>query len=360
MNFDQLIENIELTHDFFQARASKQIDENLTFRNWLIGFYLVEYEQNGQVRAIYGNKTIPTLVKKTAHIKGFSRSNFLMFKKFYQTYPQIMQTVSAQFKGVDFLLIPSIVQTVSGQLETIESYPPEILLSQLSFSHFVELIQLDSEIKRRFYEVQVIQSSWSVRALERAINTLLFERTGLSTDKRGVIKSHKDKTPETAKDLLRSPVLLEFLGLQERKKISENQLETAIIDHLQDFLIEMGRGFCFEARQRRITFDNEHYYIDLVFYHRILKCNILIDLKVGKFSHADAGQMNFYLNYYKDNEMTEHDNPPIGLILCANKNDTFVEYTLGGMDNDIFVSKYLIELPKIEDLKRLIEGDMKG
>jgi predicted nuclease of restriction endonuclease-like (RecB) superfamily len=270
-----------------------------------------------------------------------------------------VQTLSAQLKGSDLQLSPSIFQTLSGKLETIESYPPEILLSQLSFSHFVELIQLDSDMKRRFYEVQVIQSSWSVRALERAINTLLFERTGLSTDKRGVIKSHKDKTPETAKDLLRSPILLEFLGLQERKKISENQLETAIIDHLQDFLIEMGRGFCFEARQRRITFDNEHYYIDLVFYHRILRCNILIDLKVGKFSHADAGQMNFYLNYYKDNEMTEHDNPPIGLILCANKNDTFVEYTLGGMDNDIFVSKYLIELPKIEDLKRLVESDMK-
>ena len=379
MNFDQLIENIELTHDFFQARASKQVDENFTLRNWLIGYYIIEFELNGQDRAEYGAKVLLSISKRVKHIKGLSNSNLYLFKSFYQIYPQISQTLTAKLKDSDLRLIPSIVQTLSaqlkntnlsqpssifqtlsGKLETIESYPPEILLSQLSFSHFVELIQLDSEIKRRFYEVQVIQSSWSVRALERAINTLLFERTGLSTDKRGVIKSHKDKTPETAKDLLRSPVLLEFLGLQERKKVSENQLETAIIDHLQDFLIEMGRGFCFEARQRRITFDNEHYYIDLVFYHRILKCNILIDLKVGKFSHADAGQMNFYLNYYKDNEMTEHDNPPIGLILCANKNDTFVEYTLGGMDNDIFVSKYLIELPKIEDLKRLIEGDMKG
>ena len=379
MNFEQLIENIELTHDFFRARASKQIDENFTLRNWLIGFYIIEFELNGQDRAEYGAKVLLSIAKRVKHIKGLSNSNLYLFKSFYQIYPQISQTLTAKFKDSDLRLVPSIVQTVSaqlknanlqlpssifqtlsGKLKTIESYPPEILLSQLSFSHFVELIQLDSEIKRRFYEVQVIQSSWSVRALERAINTLLFERTGLSTDKRGVIKSHKDKTPETAKDLLRSPVLLEFLGLQERKKISENQLETAIIDHLQDFLIEMGRGFCFEARQRRITFDNEHYYIDLVFYHRILRCNILIDLKVGKFSHADAGQMNFYLNYYKDNEMTEHDNPPIGLILCANKNDTFVEYTLGGMDNDIFVSKYLIELPKIEDLKRLIERDMKG
>jgi predicted nuclease of restriction endonuclease-like (RecB) superfamily len=370
MNFDQLIENIELTHDFFQARASKQVDENFTLRNWLIGFYIIEFELNGQDRAKYGAKVILSIAKRVKHIKGLSDRSLYSFKAFYQIYPQISQTVSAKLKESSFLALSqvintnfqlpsSIIQTPSGQLETIESYPPEILLSQLSFSHFVELIQLDSEIKRRFYEVQVIQSSWSVRALERAINTLLFERTGLSTDKRGVIKSHKDNTPETAKDLLRSPILLEFLGLKERKKISENQLETAIIDHLQDFLIEMGRGFCFEARQRRITFDNEHYYIDLVFYHRILKCNILIDLKVGKFSHADAGQMNFYLNYYKDNEMTEHDNPPIGLILCANKNDTFVEYTLGGMDNDIFVSKYLIELPKIEDLKRLIESDMK-
>ncbi len=359
MNFDQLIENIELTHNFFQARASKQVDENFTLRNWLIGYYIIEFELNGQDRAVYGAKIILSIAKRVKHIKGLSDRSLYSFKAFYQIYPQISQTLSAKLKDSDLQLSPSIFQTVSGKLEIIESYPPEILLSQLSFSHFVELIQLDSEIKRRFYEVQVIQSSWSVRALERAINTLLFERTGLATDKRGVIKSHKDKTPETAKDLLRSPVLLEFLGLKERKKISENQLEIAIIDHLQDFLIEMGRGFCFEARQRRITFDNEHYYIDLVFYHRILRCNILIDLKVGKFSHADAGQMNFYLNYYKANEMTEHDNPPIGLILCANKNDTFVEYTLGGMDNDIFVSKYLIELPKIEDLKRLIELDMK-
>ena len=166
MNFDQLIENIEITHDFFQARASKQVDENFTLRNWLIGYYLVEFEQNGQDRAIYGNKTIPTLVKKVSHIKGLSKRNFFLFKQFYQTYPSIVQTLSAQLKNANLNLPSPIIQTVPGQLETIESYPPEILLSQLSFSHFVELIQLDSEIKRRFYEVQVIQSSWSVRGLE--------------------------------------------------------------------------------------------------------------------------------------------------------------------------------------------------
>ncbi|MDI9868585.1 MULTISPECIES: YhcG family protein [Flectobacillus] len=359
IDFEQLVLNIENTHNYFQLRASKQIDLNLSLRNWLIGYYLVEFEQRGQDRAIYGNKTVPTLVKKMKHIKGFSRSNLLMFKSFYQTYPQIVQILSAQLENSPIQFTPPIVQTLSGQLESIESYPPETLLSHLSFSHFVALIQLDSDIKRRFYEVQVIQNSWSVRTLERAINTLLFERTGLSSDKRGMIESHKNPKTETAGDLIRSPFILEFMGLNQSKKISENQLETAIINHLQDFLIEMGRGFCFEARQKRITFDNEHYYIDLVFYHRILRCHILVDLKVGKFSHADGGQMNFYLNYYKNNEMGEYDNPPIGIILCANKNDTFVEYTIGGLDNEIFVSKYLIELPKVDELKRLIEEDMK-
>jgi predicted nuclease of restriction endonuclease-like (RecB) superfamily len=378
MNFDQLIQSIDQTHTFFQNRASKQVDQNFTLRNWLIGFYIVEFEQNGLDRAEYGAKVIINIAKRLKHLKGFSDRSLYSFKLFYQTYPQISQTASAIFdkilidknllisqtlstklKGSDLQIIHPIFQMPSGKLNEIESYPPEILLSSLTFSHFVELLQLDSDLKRRFYEIQVIQGSWSVRALERAINTLLFERTGFSTDKEAILKSHKDNTPQKAKDILKSPLVLEFLGLKEQAKFSENDLETAIIDHIQDFLMELGHGFCFEARQKRITFDNEHYHIDLVFYHRILHCHVLIDLKIGKFSHADGGQMNFYLNYYKDNEMSPADNPPIGLILCANKNDTFVEYTLGGLDNDIFVSKYLIELPKIEELKALIQKDIE-
>jgi predicted nuclease of restriction endonuclease-like (RecB) superfamily len=358
MNFEQLIQSINQTHTFFQNRASKQVDQNLTLRNWLIGYYLVEFEQNGQDRAIYGNKTIPTLAKKMAHVKGLSKRNFFLYKQFYQSYPSIVQTASAQLKDSGLVLLPTNVQTITAQSNEINGLSTEKLLANITFSHFVELIQLDSDLKRRFYELHTIQNSWSVKALDRAINTLLFERTGLSTDKEDVLKSHKDKTPLTAQDIIKSPLILEFLGLKEQTKFSENDLETAIIDHIQDFLMELGHGFCFEARQKRITFDNEHYHIDLVFYHRILHCHILIDLKIGKFSHADGGQMNFYLNYYKDNEMSQADNPPIGLILCANKNDTFVEYTLGGLDNDIFVSKYLIELPKIEELKALIEKDI--
>lgn len=375
MNFDQLIQSIDQTHEFFQNRASKQVDQNFTLRNWLIGFYIVEFEQNGLDRAEYGAKVVLNIAKRSKHIKGFSQRNLYSFKLFYKLYPQILQSASAIF---DKLLLESklpilqttsaklknreneILQTLSAEFDKFAVYDGATLLSNITFSHFVELIQLDSELKRRFYELHTIQNSWSVKALERAINTLLFERTGLSTDKEAVLKSHKDKAPPKAQDILKSPLILEFLGLKEQTKFSESDLETAIIDHIQDFLMELGHGFCFEARQKRITFDNEHYHIDLVFYHRILHCHVLIDLKIGKFSHADGGQMNFYLNYYKDNEMTPADNPPIGLILCANKNDTFVEYTLGGLDNDIFVSKYLIELPKIEELKALIEKDLNN
>jgi predicted nuclease of restriction endonuclease-like (RecB) superfamily len=189
------------------------------------------------------------------------------------------------------------------------------------------------------------------------METLLFERTGLSSDKEAVIAKAKDVLPPAPGDLIRNPYVLKFLGLEEKPAFSESDLEQAIIEHLQKFLVEMGRGFCFEARQKRITFDNDHYFIDLVFYHRILKCHVLVDLKVGAFSHADAGQMNVYLNYFKDQEMTPGDNPPIGIILCAHKNDTLVKYATGGLSQEMFVGKYLVQLPSEDELKQLIHAD---
>lgn len=192
------------------------------------------------------------------------------------------------------------------------------------------------------------------------METLLFERTGLSTDKAAVIAKAKDELPVLPGDVIRNPYVLEFLGLEQKPEFSESDLEQAIIDHLQKFLVEMGRGFCFEARQRRITFDNNHYYIDLVFYHRILKCHVLVDLKLGAFSHADAGQMNVYLNYYKDQEMTTGDNPPVGIILCAHKNDSLVKYATGGLPQEVFVGKYLVQLPSEEELKQLIQADTRA
>ena len=257
--------------------------------------------------------------------------------------------------------------TLSGKLETESikateselSFPPEVLLSRLSFSHFIELINADTPLKRAFYEVQSIKNNWSVRELNRAMSTLLFERTGLSTNKESVIAKAKDEIPALPVDVVKNPYFLEFLGLEEKPEYSENDLEEAIINHLQKFLIELGRGFCFEARQKRITFNNKHYRIDLVFYNRILKCHVLLDLKVGEFDHADAGQMNVYLNYFRKNEMTDGDNPPVGIILCASKDDALVEYATTGLPQEVFVSKYLVQLPSVDELKMLIESDLK-
>lgn len=188
---------------------------------------------------------------------------------------------------------------------------------------------------------------------------MLFERTGLSSDKKSVIENHSKDTELKPEDIFRNPYILEFLGLQEKFSYVETELEQSIINHLQTFLLELGRGFCFEARQKRITFDNKHYRIDLVFYHRLLKCHVLIDLKIGEFTHADAGQMNVYLNYYNENERSELDNAPVGIILCASNNETLVKYATGGLAQKVFVSKYMINLPSEEELKRIINEEQQ-
>lgn len=186
---------------------------------------------------------------------------------------------------------------------------------------------------------------------------MLFERTGLSHDKYPVLEGQTKREELKPENVFRNPYMLEFLGLEEKAAYTETELEQAIISHLQTFLLEMGRGFCFEARQRRITFDNTHYRIDLVFYHRVLKCHVLLDLKIGEFTHADAGQMNVYLNFYKENEMNEDDNPPVGIILCANKNENLVRYATAGLPQQVFVSKYLINLPSETELTKIIEEE---
>jgi predicted nuclease of restriction endonuclease-like (RecB) superfamily len=231
------------------------------------------------------------------------------------------------------------------------------LLTNLTFSHFIELLKADTDVKRRFYEVHTIQNNWGVRDLKRAIESLLYERTGLSTDKEATLKKHIVQNDVKPEDVFRNTYLLEFLGLEEKPSYNESVLEESIITNLQNFLIEMGRGFCFEARQKRITFDNKHYRIDLVFYHRILKTHILLDLQIGEFDHSDSGQMNVYLNYYKDNEFTNGDNDPIGIILCSGKNEALVKYATMGLPQQVFVSKYLINLPSEKELQKIIEEE---
>jgi predicted nuclease of restriction endonuclease-like (RecB) superfamily len=362
MNFEQLINSIESTHVQLSTQAVKQVNNLQTIRNWLIGCYIIEFEQNGEDRAAYGKNPIPPLAQRLKEngLIGMGQRNLYLFKEFYITYPQILQTLSAKFKN-------QISQTSSDQLKepAEESFqalmlPIDTLINTLSFSHFIELLRLDSDLKRRFYEIEAVKNAWKVRELERAIDTLLFERTGLSTDKKGVISKIKDKKPFEPKDIVRNPYFLEFIGLEEKTQYSESDLETAIINHLQTFLTELGRGFCFEARQKRITFGNTHYKIDLVFYHRILKCHVLIDLKLGKFDHADSGQMLMYLNYFRKNEMTEGDNPPVGIILCADKDDSLVEYATAGLENELFISKYMLQLPDKQTLLSFIEKEMEN
>jgi predicted nuclease of restriction endonuclease-like (RecB) superfamily len=355
---ENLAHAIQESNLFFLDQAKKQVNAALTLRNWIIGHYIFEYEQSGQDRAEYGEKIYKKLAERLhlMDVKGFSFTNLHLYKRFYLAYPQIVQTLPEEFQLSDYQS-NKIVQTLSEQFKGIPLIPSKELLSKLSFSHFIELIKCQTPLKQVFYETECIKNNWSVRELRRAMNSMLYERTGLSKDKKAVLESmnhNRDLKPE---NIFRNPYMLEFLGLDEKSSYSETALEEAIINHLQKFLIELGRGFCFESRQRRITFDNAHYRIDLVFYHRILKCHVLIDLKLRDFVAGDAGQMNLYLNYYKDNEMHENDNPPIGIILCAGKGETVVKYATGGMSENLFVSQYLTDLPTETQLKRIIDEE---
>jgi len=374
MNFNNLIETIRDIHIQLHERAIRQVDLMHSIRNWLIGFHIVEYEQNGKDRAKYGEKLIKSICEelKIQKVKGFSLSNLKLFRQFYLAYPQLLkapkiktllpetisQTLSGQFLSED----DRISQTLSGQFKMAQNkgLKPELLLKHFTFSHFVELMKIDEPLKVAFYEIEAVKGNWSVRQLKRQIESLLFERTGLSKNKTALIKRINDqKDIETPEDMIRDPYILEFTGLPERKEYSENDLETALLDHIQEFLIELGNGFCFEARQKRITIDGEHDRIDLVFYHRILKCHVLIDLKIRKFSHGDAGQMNFYLNYYRENMMAKGDNPPVGIILCTDRSTTKVKYAVTGLDNKLFVSRYKVVLPSEKVLEDLIKKDVE-
>jgi len=373
-SFDELVNNLSHVHEVLQGYASKSINQFLSLRNWLFGYYIVEYEQNGEDRAKYGENLVVNIAQKVKHIKGLTGNQLYVCRNFYLLYPHFLRTVSVILQSRDSghdeilrtLSVKSqiidtenisnggIIQKIEGKNDDLR-LPPELLLSRLSFSHFIELVRVDDSLQRLFYEVEAIKNNWSIRDLKRAIGTSLAFRTVMSTNKEAVIAKIKNLKPITNAEVIRNPYVLEFLDLDEKSEYSEFDLEQQILTHLQQFLIELGTGFCFEARQKRITFDNEHYRIDLVFYHKILKCNVLIDLKLRKYCDSDSGQMNLFLNYYRENEMTEGDNPPIGIILCSDKSDALVKYTTTGMDDHLFVSKYLVKLPE----KKVLENFMK-
>ena len=231
-----------------------------------------------------------------------------------------------------------------------------MLIEKLSFTHIVELMQIEDSLKRAFYEIECIRGSWSARELKRQIASLYYERSGLSKDKEKLSKSVQSKAERISPaQIIRDPYIFEFLGIKPKEIMSESELEDSLLDKLEEFLLEMGHGFCFEARQKRILIGDEYFFVDLVFYHRILKCHVLLELKVDNFSHEYIGQLNTYVNWFRKNEMTENDNPPIGILLCTQKTQALVEYATAGMDNSLFVSKYQLELPKEDEIRRFLE-----
>ena len=337
-----------------QARKNviRQINQTQVLAYWEIGREIVEFEQKGKTRAEYGEELIKRLSRDmTARCgRGFSEINLRNMRRFYLEFPtKIQQTLSVKSKKSQTL--PEKSETKSRKSE-IQQTPSTKFEPRLFWSHYCELLKVEEPLARSFYEQEAIQNNWSVRELKRQINSMLFERLAHSKDTKAVMKMAKrGQITEKPEDAIKDPYILEFLNLKEETSYTETQFEQAISDKLQYFLLEMGKGFSFVARQKRITITNRHYYIDLVFYNRILKCFVLIDLKTGELDHSDIGQMNFYLNYFPENEKSEGETDPIGLILCAKKDDVFAKYILGGLSNKIFTSKYKLALPSEQELR---------
>jgi predicted nuclease of restriction endonuclease-like (RecB) superfamily len=359
-DFTSLIKNIYQTHDYLNVHAVKSVNTCLTLRNFLFGYFIVEYEQKGNDRAKYGDKLLENISKELSNrgIKNISSAELSRFRQFYSVYPQILGTLSQETLNIP----KQILGTVSQELQTADyiSIDPVKLVTNIPFSHISELLKIDDPLKRLFYEIETMKGTWSVRELRRQINTLFFERTGMSGKPEQLIESvQKSSYKLNTKEIIKSPFTFEFFGFKSKDVVYESDLEQAIMDNLQEFLLEMGNGFCFEARQKKILIEDEYFFIDMVFYHRILHCHVLVEIKVDEFKHEYIGQLNVYLEHYRRNLMTEKDNLPVGILLVTNKNKTLVEYAKGTMDNNLFVSKYLLELPNKEELIKIIKEELK-
>lgn len=323
-----LLNKISDTFAEGKQRTIAAINTNMVQTYWQIGQHIVEFEQGGNAKAEYGTSLLARLSKDLTlfHGKGFSLSNVKRMRQFYLVFP-----IGAE------------------------------LPHQLSWTHFVELLKIDNALERSFYEKQTVIESWSTTELIRQKKSSLFLRLAASKDKEGVLQLAKEgQKVEKPSDLLREPYIFEFLKIPEPYYLTESNLEKGLIDNLQHFLLELGKGFAFIGRQYRITLGNRHHYVDLVFYHRILKCFVLIDLKREEASYQDVGQMNMYLGYFENEENTEGDNPPIGIVLAKEKDDLLVQYAMHNISSQLFVNKYQLYLPNEEELKQLIQNNKEG
>ncbi|MBW9279725.1 YhcG family protein [Bacteroides fragilis] len=364
MNFEALVKHISTIQNTLQAQAAHAVNLALTSRNWLMGYYIVEFEQNGEDRAAYGEQLLKKLEQRLK-TKGLNERRFREFRRLYLVYPQLKEPITQHIASQIQIRRSPTAESENGVWKLSTEYPQtetwmipaDRLFNRLSSTHLNTISGIENPVKRAFYEMETIRGCWSVKELERQIASLYYERSGLSKNKEALSALvQQQATLLQPKDVINTPVTLEFLGLNERALVTETDLEQAILDNLQRFLLEMGHGFCFEARQKRILIDEDYFFADLVFYHRILKCHVIVELKIDKFRHEYASQLNMYLNYFKAEMMQPDDNPPIGILLCTEKGDTLVKYATAGLDPNIFVQKYMIELPSEEELKKFISS----
>ena len=355
--------------DAARTGIARTVNTTQVMANWLIGREIVEEEQRGRRRAGYGTALLGELAERlrAEFGRGYGVDNLELFRRFYLDYPELLGVVSA---AAEPGAISDAPRRKSGVLAAAllnpaavmaDAWQPGQLNPNLSWTHYRRLLRVDRADARAFYELEAARNAWSARELERQVASLLFDRLAKSRDKPGMLrlatKGHEVCQPI---DALKDPLVLEFLNLPESPRLVETDLEQALIDNLQHFLLELGKGFAFVARQQRVTLDGDHFYIDLVFYHAVLKCWVLVDLKVGKLTHADLGQIQFYVNYYDRERRTEGDNPTVGLILCPDKNDAVVKYTLGEQqERNIFATRYQLHLPTVKQLEQELRRELR-
>ena len=361
-SFDHLSDMVTQLHNSAYTASVKAVNRFATVRNYVIGFYIVEYEQHGSDRAKYGEKLLKRLAERV-NKRGINETLLKASRAFYLNYPHIKSylegksaTPSHQLASISPTTSdesPIISPMVSDEFRTAA----EQLISQLSFSHIVEIMTVKEPFARFFYETECMRCCWSVKELRRQISSNLYFRAGISRKPELLLTNTRiNSTPALS---IKDPFSFEFLDLRP-EAFTETDLENALITHLQDFLLEMGKGFCFEARQKRMLIDDEYYFADLVFYNRILHCNVIIELKDDEFRHADLSQLNAYVSYFKENEMNEGDNPPVGILLCTRKGEKMVEYALAGMDNNLFVSTYMLSLPDKQMLQDFLLREIQS
>ena len=380
INFNSLVQQIEYTDRALQTNARLVINRHVTAKAWLTGYYIVEYEQKGEDRAKYGEKLIQNLAKKLG--KRYAFSTLKLYRLFYLTYPQLGNCVGG------FLLKLPIGQSLISQLPLLATEKSQSLISQsvlesetmiqqlhtepiivdaellfnrLSFTHLAAIISLKNPLQRAFYETMAIKGTWSVRELQRQIDTNYFERSGWSQniDELANLVNHNAEIATLSTDI-KSPFVFEFLGLKAKDVVEESDLETALMDNLQEFILELGMGFCFEERQKKLLIDDRYYKADLVFYHRVLKRHVIIELKAHRLDYSDVAQLNMYLAYFRKNIMLSDDNEPIGILLCSEVGQEMAEYTMIGADTNLFLTKYQLELPSTERMTEFLRKENEG